>query len=243
LGATVVAADIDEAAAARTADLVRAAGGRALAVAADLADADSIQAMIGAAVAFGGALHVLVNNAADLSPGLAQCDSDAESLDVAVWDRTFLVNARGTMLACKYALPHLRATHGAIVNVASNLALQGQVIQVAYSASKAAVLQLTRAIATSHGRRFVRCNAVSPGLTVSPAARANLPPSLLDIVEGETPTPYLGEPEDIAAAIIFAASDGARYMNGHNLVVDGGTVAHVPGLARFSQLFAPQDLP
>jgi NAD(P)-dependent dehydrogenase (short-subunit alcohol dehydrogenase family) len=66
---------------------------------------------------------------------------------------------------------------------------------------------------------------------------------LLDIVEGETPTPYLGEPEDIAAAIIFAASDGARYMNGHNLVVDGGTVAHVPGLARFSQLFAPQDLP
>jgi NAD(P)-dependent dehydrogenase (short-subunit alcohol dehydrogenase family) len=115
--------------------------------------------------------------------------------------------------------------------------LQGQVIQAAYSASKAAILQLTRSIAASHGREGIRCNAVSPGLVLSPAARANLPPALLDAVESETLTPYLGTPEDIAYAVAYTASDEARYLTGQNLVIDGGTSSHVPGFARFHDLF------
>jgi NAD(P)-dependent dehydrogenase (short-subunit alcohol dehydrogenase family) len=78
---------------------------------------------------------------------------------------------------------------------------------------------------------------VSPGLVMTPAARDNLPPQLHEIVAGETLTPYLGVPEDIANAVAFLASDAARYVTGHNLVVDGGTVAHVPGFARFGELF------
>ena len=238
-GAKIVAADIDVAGAERVAAELAGDGADACAVPLDLADENAIIGMIEAALRAFGRLDVLVNNAADLAPEVAHRDHDVETMSPELWDRVFRVNVRGTMLCCKHALPHLSAgPHGAIVNVASNLALQGQVIQAAYSASKAAILQMTRSIAASHGRRGVRCNAVSPGLTVSPSARANLPPPLLEIVEGETLTPHLGEPSDIAAAIVFAASPAARYMNGHNLVVDGGTASHVPGFARFSTLFA-----
>jgi NAD(P)-dependent dehydrogenase (short-subunit alcohol dehydrogenase family) len=240
-GARIIAADRDAASAQRAAEHVSGRAGQASAIAADLAEDDQIHRMVQTAFQAFGRLDILVNNAADLAPDALAGDRDVETMDVAIWDRVFRVNTRGTMLVCKYALPHLAQTgRGAIVNVASNLALQGQVIQAAYAASKAAVLQMTRSIAASHGRRGIRCNAVSPGLTVSPSARAHLPPALLDAVSEETLTPYLGEPEDIAAAIVFAASDAARYMNGHNLVVDGGTVSHVPGFARFSSLFAPE---
>jgi NAD(P)-dependent dehydrogenase (short-subunit alcohol dehydrogenase family) len=159
-------------------------------------------------------------------------------MEAEVWDRTFKVNVRGTMLSCKYVLPHMAANGGgSIINTASNLGMQGNLGQAAYSASKAAVIQLSRSIATSHGRRGIRCNTVSPGLVMTPAARDNLPPQLHEIVAGETLTPYLGVPEDIANAVAFLASDAARYVTGHNLVVDGGTVAHVPGFARFGELF------
>jgi NAD(P)-dependent dehydrogenase (short-subunit alcohol dehydrogenase family) len=159
-------------------------------------------------------------------------------MEAEVWDRAFRVNVRGTMLLCKHVLPHMVAkAKGSIINTASNLGLQGNLIQAAYSASKAAVMQLSRSIATSHGRRGIRCNTVSPGLVLTPAARDNLPPELHRAVAGETLTPYLGVPEDIAHAVAFLASDEARYVTGHNLVVDGGTSSHVPGFAPFSELF------
>jgi NAD(P)-dependent dehydrogenase (short-subunit alcohol dehydrogenase family) len=141
------------------------------------------------------------------------------------------------MLCCKHVLPHMvKHGGGSIINTASNLGLQGNLGQSAYATSKAAILQLTRSIAASHGRRGVRCNAVSPGLVMSPAARNNLPPRLHEIVAEETLTPYLGEPEDIAHAVAYLASDESRYVTGHNLIVDGGTSSHVPGFAQFSQL-------
>lgn len=241
-GAKLVAADIVDEGARRAADLAKAEGAHAIAVPVDLADEASIAAMIEAAVKTFGRLDVLVNNAALQTPEYARRDLDVETMETEVWDMTYRVNARGTMLACKYALPHLVAAGGgSIINVTSNLGLQGQIIQAAYSSTKAAILQMTRSIAASHGRKGVRCNAVSPGLTLSPAARGNLPPELLEIVEGETLTPYLGEPIDIAEAILYAASPAARYVNGHNLVVDGGTSVHVPGYARFRTLFGAKD--
>jgi len=128
---------------------------------------------------------------------------------------------------------------GSIINTASNLGLQGNVGQSAYAASKAAVMQLTRSIAASHGRRGIRCNTVSPGLVMTPASRNHLPPRLHDIVASETLTPYLGAPEDIAQAVAFLAGDESRYVTGHNLIVDGGTASHVPGFAQFSKLAEP----
>jgi NAD(P)-dependent dehydrogenase (short-subunit alcohol dehydrogenase family) len=240
-GASVVLADRNHAAAETVAEAIRAAGARALALPVDLAEEASIEELVGAALARFAHIDILHNNAADLSREVAGRDHDIETMAVDVWDQTFRVNLRGTMLCCKHVLPHMvRCGTGSIINTASNLGMQGNIGQSAYAASKAAVIQLTRSIAASHGRRGIRCNTVSPGLVLSAAARENLPPALLEIVAGETLTPYLGEPLDIAHAVAFLASDEARYLTGHNLVVDGGTVTHVPGFAQFREALGPR---
>lgn len=236
-GARVAVADLNVEGAEKVADAI---GG--LGIALDLAEEGSIRAMVEATIRHFGRLDILHNNAADLSPDSSARDRDVESMDVALWDRVFRVNTRGTMLACKYALPIMVAQGGgAIINTASNLALQGQVIQAAYSASKAAILQLTRSIAASHGRRGIRCNAVSPGLVLTQAAAEHLPQALREAVESETLTPYLGAPADIAHVVAFLAGDEARYITGQNIVADGGTASHVPGFARFRALIGEEQ--
>ncbi len=234
-GAKILLADLNFAAAEDLA--ARLPAGAALPFHFDLGDEEAIRAAIAMTVTRWGRLDILVNNAAELSEDTSRRDRDVETMDVEVWDRSFRVNVRGTMLCCKHSLPIMtRQGSGVIVNVASNLALQGNVVQAAYSATKAAVLQMTRSIATSHGRRGIRCNAVSPGLTLTRAAAEHLPAALREAVAAETLTPYLGEPPDIAHTIAFVASDAARYITGQNFIADGGTSAHVPGFERLSLL-------
>ncbi len=212
----------------------------ALAIALDLESETSTEAMIAKTVQHFGRLDVLHNNAALLGPDIAQADGDIERMDTALWDRTFAVNVRGTMIACRAALPYLRATRGNIVNTVSNLALQGHVIQAAYSSSKAAIIQLSRAIAASHGKAGVRCNALAPGMTMTPALREAFPPALRQVVEDETLRDQLGDPEDIAEAAAFLASDAARNITGQVLVCDGGGASHVPGLSGFRTFFSQE---
>lgn len=210
----------------------------ALAVRLDLEDETSIEAMITQTLNHYGRLDVLHNNAALLGPDIAQQDGDVEHMATALWDRTYAVNVRGTMIACRTALPHLRKTRGNVVNTVSNLALQGHLIQAAYSSSKAAIIQMTRAIAASHGVHGVRCNAVAPGMTMTPALREAFPPALRQVVEDETLRDQLGQPEDIAEAVAFLASDAARNITGQVLVADGGCASHVPGIAGFRAFFS-----
>jgi NAD(P)-dependent dehydrogenase (short-subunit alcohol dehydrogenase family) len=232
-GAKVAIADIAfEAAQALAAELPGA-----LAITLDLEHQSSIKAMIAKAVSHYGQLDILHNNAALLGPEIAQADGDIEGMDTDLWDRTYRINVRGTMIACREALPHLRATRGNIVNTVSNLALQGHLIQSAYSSSKAAIIQMTRAIAASHGKQGVRCNAVAPGMTSTPALLSAFPPVLRQLVEDETLRDQLGEPDDIAEAVAFLASPAARNITGHVLVSDGGCASHVPGLAGFRTFF------
>jgi NAD(P)-dependent dehydrogenase (short-subunit alcohol dehydrogenase family) len=205
----------------------------AIAIRLDLEDEASTQAMIAAVVAHFGRLDILHNNAALLGPEIAQADGDVEHMATALWDRTFAVNVRGTMIACRAALPHLRESGGNIVNTVSNLALQGHIIQAAYSASKAAIIQMTRSIAASHGIHAIRCNAVAPGMTMTPALREAFPAPLRQAVEAETLRDRLGEADDIAEAVCFLASDAARNVTGQVLVADGGCASHVPGIAAF----------
>jgi len=237
-GAKVVVADINLKAAGQVAVEIQDKGGTALAVCVDLAQEESIVSMVRAAIDAFGKIDVLHNNAAELAPELYALDRDIESMNVDVWDRTFRVNVRGTMLCCKHALPHMPPHAGAsIINIASNLGLQGSIIQAAYSASKAAIIQLTRSIAASHGKLGIRCNSVSPGLVLTPNVVSTLPAAVREIVEAETLTPALGDPLDIAYVVAFLASDEARYITGHNIVVDGGTASHIPGLPRMRALF------
>lgn len=235
-GALVVIADLDLE---RGEAVARSIGERVFAVALDLEQEASITAMIDGTLARFGRLDILHNNAAFLTPEVAQRDLDVETMDTALWDRTFRINVRGAMIACRQALPHLaQGGAGAIVNTVSNLALQGHLIQAAYSASKAALIQLTRSIAASHGRKGVRCNAVAPGLTLTPAAAAAFPQVVRDLVAAETLRDRLGEPEDIAEVAAFLASDAARNLTGQVLVADGGLASHVPGIAGFRVLGA-----
>lgn len=233
-GARVLMADI---AAERASELACEFGNYAAPYFLDLADPKSVQDMIDAAISHFGRLDILHNNAAYLGPDVAERDRDVERMDLDLWDKTFAVNVRGTMLACRAALPHLVASGaGAIVNTVSNLALQGHIIQAAYSASKAALLQLTRSVAASHGRRGVRCNAVAPGMTMTPALHEAFPPQVRKLVEQETLRDRLGEPEDIAEAVAFLSSTAARNITGQCLVSDGGLSTHIPGLAGFAAL-------
>jgi NAD(P)-dependent dehydrogenase (short-subunit alcohol dehydrogenase family) len=232
-GARVVIADI---AGDRASALANDLQG-AFAITLDLEHQSSIKKMIADVVAHYGQLDILINNAALLGPEIAQQDGNVEDMDTDLWDRTYRINVRGTMIACREALPHLRATRGNIVNTVSNLALQGHIIQAAYSSSKAAIIQMTRAIAASHGAHGVRCNAVAPGMTSTPALLEAFPPVLRQLVEDETLRDQLGEPKDIAEALAFLASPAARNITGQVLVSDGGSASHVPGLAGFQKFF------
>lgn len=232
-GAKVVVADIMLDAAKRVAGDCHGA----LALHLDLESEDSIMGIVAAALAHFGRIDILHNNAALLGPDIAQADGDVEHMSTDLWDRTFAVNTRGTMIACREALPHLIATGGNIVNTVSNLALQGHMIQAAYSSSKAAIIQMTRAIAASHGKAGVRCNAVAPGMTMTPALMAAFPAPLRQVVEDETLRDRLGAPEDIAETVAFLASDAARNITGQVLVSDGGCASHVAGIGRFRVFF------
>ncbi|UVO54344.1 SDR family NAD(P)-dependent oxidoreductase [Sphingomonas sp. SUN039] len=235
-GAKVAIADIAFTAAQALAGEL--AGARAVAL--DLEQESSISAMIADVAAHYGRIDILVNNAALLGPDIAKADGNVEDMATDLWDRTYRINVRGTMIASRAALPHLRATRGNIVNTVSSLALQGHIIQAAYSSSKAAIIQMTRAIAASHGKIGVRCNAVAPGMTMTPALKEAFPAELRAVVEGETLRDRLGEPEDIAEAIAFLASDAARNITGHTIECDGGGTSHVPGLAGFRAFFGEQ---
>jgi NAD(P)-dependent dehydrogenase (short-subunit alcohol dehydrogenase family) len=230
-GALVLAADIDtEGCAALAADGI-------MPCAVDLTDESSIAAMITQTVQRFGRIDILHNNAVDQSRVQSAADGDILSIDSLTWDRAFAVNLRGAMLAARAAIPHMLAVGGgAIVNMASNRGMQGGLRGIAYSASKAAVIQLTRSIAASHGPRGIRANTVSPGLVVTPGVIDKVPPLFRQIVLDETLTPALGTPEDIAEVVAFLVSEAAIYINGINIAVDGGTTSHTPGLAAMRAL-------
>jgi len=228
-GARVAIADIAFDAANALADQLP----NCLAVKVDLSNEGSVEDMVRKTVAHFGRMDILHNNAALLGPETAENDGNVENMPTDLWDRTFTVNARGTMIACRASLPHLRKQGGAIINTVSNLALQGHIIQSAYSASKAALIQLTRSIAASHGRYGIRCNAIAPGMTKTPSLMEAFPPPLRELMESETPTGTLGVPEDIAQGAAFLASDAAKNISGQVLVSDGGFASHVAGMPGF----------
>lgn len=231
-GAKLAVVDIDKQRAEETAHKLSSVGD-AIAVQVDLADETSIIKMIKDICKHYGRIDILNNNAAALSAEMAGKDNDVETMETWLWDKSFAVNVRGAMIATREAMPHLIKSNGNIVNTVSNLALQGHIIQLAYSSSKAALIQLTRSVAASHGRKGVRCNAVAPGMTMTPALKEAFPEHIRLMVEAETLREQLGEPQDIAEAIAWLASDAARNITGQVLTVDGGLASHVPGFGPF----------
>ena len=223
-GAAVVAVDVNEAAARDTVRDVEAAGGRAMAVRADVVKADDCRAMVEAAEKTYGKLNVLFNNAGIMDSR----DDDAVSTTEEVWDLTMDINAKGVFLGCKYGIPALRrAGGGSIINTASLVALMGSATpQLAYTASKGAVLALTRELAIVHARENIRINALCPG-----PLRTELLMKFLDTEAKmarrmvHIPMGRFGEAKEIAKAALWLASDEASWVTGTEFVVDGGITA------------------
>ncbi len=227
-GATVVVADVNGE---RALALATELGERASAQQFDAADVRSIEALVLGTVARWGRLDVLHNNAALSSPEIHAKDRNAIDIEFEVWDQVMAVNLRGYLAGAKFALPTMIAQGGgAIVNTASTGGFSGDITRMAYSVSKAAIIGLTRQIATHHGAQGVRCNAVAPGLVLTPGTRGAAA-SVIDVMQRHLLVPEFGEPEDIAALVCFLASAEARYINGQTYIADGGMLAHNPTMA------------
>ena len=228
-GAAVVVADLDEARAKAVVASIEESGGTALAQPVDVAVEASVQSMVQAAVGTFGALHVLFNNAADTSLDAMLRDGMVADMDVATWDHAMAVDLRGAMLGCKHAIPQMVAAGGgSIINTASNQGILGDLSQTAYAAAKAGVIMLTKSVATQYGAAGVRCNAVSPGAVRTPALERACPPEVIAEIATHSVVPRVGEPEDLARAVLFLASDEAAYISGQVLPVDGGQMSHLP---------------
>jgi NAD(P)-dependent dehydrogenase (short-subunit alcohol dehydrogenase family) len=231
-GASVVLADINDAASESVAVQIRNAGGDALAVHTDVANEAEIEAVMAAAIEVYGRLDILHNNAADLSPAIFAADRTVDVMDVETWDRVLRVNLRGQMLCAKHAVPHLvRAGGGSIINMSSTASLVGDEVRLAYGAAKSAVNSMTRSIAVSHGKQGVRCNAIAAGFVLTPPAREQVPQWLLETYAQNSLLPQLGTPEAVADVVLFLASDQSRLITGQVINVDGGSLSHAPTLA------------
>jgi NAD(P)-dependent dehydrogenase (short-subunit alcohol dehydrogenase family) len=223
-GARVVAVDVDEAAGEAAAARVRDAGGEAHFVRADVSRGADCARMVAAAEERFGALHVLFNNA-----GISHIDDgDAETTDEDVFDLTLRVNLKGVFLGCKHGIPALRrAGGGSVINTASFVAVLGAATpQLAYTASKGGVLALSRELAVVHAREGIRVNALCPG-----PLRTELLMKYLDTEAKRqrrlvhVPMGRFGEAREIAAAVVFLASDASSYVTGTTFLVDGGITA------------------
>jgi NAD(P)-dependent dehydrogenase (short-subunit alcohol dehydrogenase family) len=223
-GARLVCVDLDGDGAARTVTEVEGAGGSAIAVTADVSSAADNERMVAEAEQAFGRLDVLFLNAGIMH----HRDDDAVNTDEDVWDLTMAVNAKGVYLGCKAGIPALRrAGGGSIVNTASFVAVMGAATaQLAYTASKGAVLALTRELAVVHAREGIRVNALCPG-----PLRTELLMSFLDTdVKKQrrlvhVPMGRFGEADEMADAALYLASDESSYVTGTTFMVDGGLTA------------------
>jgi NAD(P)-dependent dehydrogenase (short-subunit alcohol dehydrogenase family) len=219
-GAAVACLDVDQRQASATAAAIEAAGGHALSLSGDVSrEADTLAAAAAARDAFGG-IEVLVNAAAADDPSGTVLD-----IDPVDWDRVFAVNVKGYYLMSRAVLPiMIAAGSGSIIHIASQLGRVAAPGRAVYCATKGAVVQLAKAMATDHARQNIRVNALSPGAvetrrlvrrfgTIETARRESGPKHLVG---------RLGRPEEIAQAAIFLASDAASFVTGSDLLVDGG---------------------
>ena len=218
---------------------IRAAGGNAQPFSADISDENAVIAMVDFTVNTYGRIDVLHNNAALTGSDVVMRDGDVAHMDVELWDRTMAVNLRGPMLCAKHTIPHmLAAGGGSIITTGSTKALQGDLAQTAYGASKAALHNLTYNIAAQYGKQGIRANVLMVGLILSEALQENFPEPVRQLMLRHKLTPFIGTPADCAKAAVFLASDESRYTTGQDLHVDGGYSSHAPSLAEFRDMFA-----
>jgi 3-oxoacyl-[acyl-carrier protein] reductase len=197
---------------------IRASGGEAFAVAADVARADEAEMMVEEAASRFGRLDILVNNAGIWKGGAIEEISDGE------WSETIGVNLTGTFHVIRAAVPHMKRTGGRIVNISSTAGQRGESLHSHYAATKGAIISLTKSLAVELAPCGITTNCVAPGWVDTDMARDALSGADGKEILASIPLARPGRPEEIAAAVVFLASDLASYVNGEVLNVNGGSV-------------------
>ena len=220
-GARIVAVDLDEDALRETVASVQGEGGRIVAVPADVSAAADVERAVAEGLRAFGGLNVLYNNAGIFPDE----DGSIVDMDESVYQRVLDVNLKGVALCCKYGIPRLiEAGGGSVINVASFVALVGCTVpQDAYTASKGAVISLTRSLAVQYGRQGVRANAICPGPILTPMLESLFPNEEERLKRlNRIPLGRFGRPEDVVNAALYLASDESSWTTGTTFVVDGG---------------------
>jgi NAD(P)-dependent dehydrogenase (short-subunit alcohol dehydrogenase family) len=223
-GASVAVADIDSQGARRTQEMIESAGGKAMAIAADVSDPDAVQKMLATAVARFGRVDFAANCA-----GIGSCAVPTADHEKDVWDKTLAINLTGVWLCMKHEIKQmLTQGKGVIVNIASGAGLVAVPFASAYVASKHGVVGLTRAAAIEYTKLGIRINAICPGYIRTPMSLKSMAetPGLTEEIAASTmPIGRVGEPREIADVVLWLCSEQASFMVGAAIPVDGGYTA------------------
>jgi NAD(P)-dependent dehydrogenase (short-subunit alcohol dehydrogenase family) len=236
-GARPVVADLDGERAAETMQRIIQAGGQAIAIEMDVSKKSSVEVMVTTTLENYGRIDILMNNAARSS------NDDIMEFEEVTWDLDLSVVLKGTFLCTQAVLPTMVAQKsGAIVNIASVNGLTA-LGDLAYSAAKAGVINLTKNVAVNYGQHGIRCNTICPGSIRTPIWEPQLAvdPDIFDRLVKWYPLGRIGEPEDIAKAALFLASDDAAWITGETLTVDGGLMAGSYRMAQELEAKAPEQ--
>lgn len=219
-GAKVAVADYDAAGGQETVDMIKGDGEEATFIETDVSKAEDVQRMVKQTVDIYGQLDIIFNNA-----GVGETAKAAEA-SPEHWDKVLSINLKGVFLGCKYAIPEMiRVGGGSIVNNGSILAEVGFSEATAYSASKHGVVGLTQTIAIDYASQGIRANVVCPGFIRTPMVTSNIGEDEAEQIAAMHPLGRMGEPEEVAEAVLFLASDRASFITGTCLFVDGGYTA------------------
>lgn len=230
-GAAVIVTDIRDDTAAKVATDIINAGGHATSWALDVASEDQWRATVERARAELGPITILHSNAALTSRHAYDGDLGVVDLSMELFDAVIAVNLRGSVLGCKHVIPvMIEAGGGAIILMSSVKAATGSAYRTAYSVSKGGIDTLARVVATGYGKRGVRCNAIAPGIVLT-SANAAMPESQMLALRQAHLTPELGTAEDVANAVVYLASEEAKFVTGQVLCVDGGLASHTDALS------------
>ena len=221
-GASVGVADLNSTTAAETVEIIRSRGGNAVAITADVSDPAAVERMFQETVQPFGKLNILFNNAGIVKQGRVE-DSSVED-----WNAQVATTLTSVFLGCKFGIPLLRLQGGGVViNMASIAGVMGIVNRAVYSAAKAGVIGLTRAVALDHASEGIRCVYLAPATIETPSLRDRIesspdPVEARKAFEARQPLGRIGRPDDVAYAALYLASDEATFLTGSGLHVDGG---------------------